>query len=47
GPLVGGWMARGGNYTLLWAATVGVCLLWLVAAFFVDRWDRRILAYEA
>jgi len=47
GPLVGGWMARSDNYALLWAATAGVCLLWLVAAFFVDRWDRRILAYEA
>lgn len=47
GPLTGGWLLGGGNYALLWLATAAVCLIWAVLAFMVDRWDRRILAYEA
>jgi predicted MFS family arabinose efflux permease len=47
GPLIGGVLLKGGNYALLWLATAVVCLLWALLAFAVDRWDRRILAYEA
>lgn len=47
GPLIGGVLLKGGNYALLWLATAAGCFLWALLAFAVDRWDRRILAYEA
>ncbi len=47
GPLVGGRFLKGGNYALLWLTTAAICFVWAVFAFTVDRWDRRILSYEA
>ncbi|MDP2791923.1 MAG: MFS transporter, partial [Rectinemataceae bacterium] len=45
-PLIAGPVLKGGGHSILWTVTAAICLFWAAGAFFVDRWDRNIVAVE-